>query len=209
MLSYRSTYLPNLASRIWCGLALICGLALSACDAEPIERQRIHPESFTAADEAKIASRLFAASWRNENIALIEPDSDSFTDAAYDYLRPLVNEIVAREQLSRRDSFAWDIHLVLDTAVHAYALPGGQLVVHTGLLHALDDEAACVGILAREIAIVELGVAMAAYDRAVDDNTDLGDLLLVGLCDALVGAHRSRLEDALVDAVEAARRLVR
>ena len=88
--------------------------------------------------------------------------------------RPLVQQ----EQVTRRDSFAWSIHLVLDTAVHAYTLPGGHLVINTGLLHALPHEAACVGFLAREVALAQTGAAMAAFDRAIEDNSQLGDLML-------------------------------
>ncbi len=161
-------------------LALIFLLGLSACRQESIEVIRINPQTFSAVDETLIGDALFAdvTSWRNENIAVLAADEGAFTDAAYAYLRPLLQELVNLDHVTRRDSLHWSIHLVLDTAVHAYTLPGGHLVVHTGLLHALDHEAACVGILAREVAIAESGAAMAAFDRVIEDNVELGNLIL-------------------------------
>ena len=162
------------------GAALLL-VGLAACRPPSDEVIRINPKSFDAADEAAIARRLVSESWRNENVAVIEPDRGEFTDGAYHYLRPLVTSLVQQGAVTRRDSFAWEVHLVLDAEPHAYTLPGGQIVVHTGLLVDLADEAECVGILAREVALAETGAAMAALDRQVEDNVTLGDMILGNL----------------------------
>ena len=157
----------------------------AGCRQDSTEFVRLNPQTFDAAQEALIGDRLMEGPWRNQNIALLEPDAGDFTDAAYDYLRPLLRELVDQDHVTRRDSFAWSIYLVLDGDTHAYTLPGGKLVVHTGLLHALPHEAACIGIFAREVALAETGAAMAAYDRLVEDNVALGDLILGQPTDAI------------------------
>ena len=149
-----------------------------ACTRKDGEVVRERPESFTAAAEAAIGAALTDADWRKANVPALVPGEVGYDAKAFDYLRPLLRELTQQAAVSRRDSFAWDIHLVLDRSAHAYTLPGGQIVLHTGLLHQLDNEAECVGVLAREVALAERGAAMAAYDRAVEDNVLLGDLLL-------------------------------
>lgn len=164
---------PNLAPL---ALAIVC-LAAS-CREEVGETVRLKPTAFSAADEAAIGTALFDADWRGANVALLAPGAPGYDEKADAYLTPLLEQLVDQAGVTRRDSFTWAIHLVLDAGEHAYALPGGQIVMHTGLLHAVDNEAEYVGLLAREVALAEQGAAMAAYDRVVEDNVLLGDLLL-------------------------------
>jgi predicted Zn-dependent protease len=44
--------------------------------------------------------------------------------------------------------------VILDPTLNAFAMPGGRLFLHTGLLAALEDEAELAGVLAHEIAHV-------------------------------------------------------
>jgi len=160
-------------------LGLSCFLLLvTSCRSDDTETIRLNPQTFDAADEAAIGRRLSNESWRNENVIRITPDNGEFTDGAYFYLRPLMQGLLDQSFITRRDSFDWQIHLVLDPTPHAYTLPGGQIVVHTGLMHQLKNEAECVGILAREIALSEIGAPMEALDRQVEDNVTLGDMIL-------------------------------
>ena len=157
-------------------LALACA---QACDPDAGDAPaRYDPSTFTAADEEAIAKALERERYRDESVVVIAPEADRFTDGAYDYLRPVLRELVDQPAVTRRDSFAWDLWLVLDDDPHAYTLPGGRIVLHTGLLHALADEAELAGVLAREIALAEIGAAMAALDREVDDNVTLGDMIV-------------------------------
>jgi len=137
-------------------------LLLSSCRPDDTETIRINPQTFDASDEAAIGRRLSNESWRNENVTRITPDNGEFTDGVFYYLRPLLEGILDQPYVTRRDSFDWDIHIVLDQQPHAYTLPGGQIILHTGLLHQLENEAECVGILAREVALAEIGAPMAA-----------------------------------------------
>lgn len=163
------------------GLALVLSclmLTFTACRPDDTETIRINPQTFNAADEAAIGRRLSNESWRNENVTRITPDNGQFTDGAYFYLRPLLQGLIDQPYVTRRDSFDWQIHLILDNSPHAYTLPGGQIVIHTGLMHQLKNEAECVGILAREVALAETGAPMDALDRIVEDNVTLGDMIL-------------------------------
>ncbi len=153
-------------------------LAGTACREESTEIVRLNPKSFSGAQEALIGDRLLEADWRKANVALLSPGDPGYRAEAADYIDPLLQQLVDQAPVTRRDSFGWRVHLVMDTSMHAYSLPGGHLVFHTGLLHALRNEAELVGVLAREVALVESGAAMAAFVRVVGDNVLLGDILL-------------------------------
>lgn len=170
-------YTQIIARGLALGLSCLL-LTFTACRPDDTETIRLNPQTFDAADEAAIGRRLSNESWRNENVMRITPDNGQFTDGAYFYLRPLLQGLLDQPYITRRDSFDWQIHLVLDATPHAYTLPGGQIVLHTGLIHQLKNEAECVGILAREIALAEIGAPMEALDRQVEDNVTLGDMIL-------------------------------
>lgn len=162
---------------VWYALGAVLLLA-SACRKEAVEVVRINPKSFTATQQASIGTRIMDADWGAANIALLTPEQPGYRPEAFDYLQPLLGELVAQASVTHRDSFDWRIHLVMDTSAHAYTLPGGQIVLHTGMLHSMHNEAELVGVLAREIALGEQGAAMDALTRAVGDNVLLGDVIL-------------------------------
>ena len=57
---------------------------------------------------------------------------------------------------SKAGSFPYSFHVIQDPSINAFALPGGPVFVHTGLLAALDNESQLAGVLAHEISHVAL-----------------------------------------------------
>jgi Zn-dependent protease with chaperone function len=55
-------------------------------------------------------------------------------------------------QLMGRNEFTYEFNLVEDTTPNAFALPGGKIFIHTGILSLMDSEAELAGILGHEIA---------------------------------------------------------
>ncbi|MBM4346072.1 MAG: M48 family metallopeptidase, partial [Deltaproteobacteria bacterium] len=82
------------------------------------------------------------------------------------YLRDLVGHLA---QHSERKGLRWRVHLVRDSSFNAAAMPGGVLMVHTGLLagpQAVQSEAELATVLGHELAHVELRHPVAAYQYA-------------------------------------------
>lgn len=65
-----------------------------------------------------------------------------------------VNEIGQR--LTATSPYPYRFHVAVDPEVNAFALPGGHIVVYTGLLKAADDGEEVAGVLAHEISHVAL-----------------------------------------------------
>ena len=62
--------------------------------------------------------------------------------------------IVAR--LTRDSRFTYEVHIAQDDSLNAFALPGGVIVVHTGLIAATTRAEELAGVLAHEVQHVEL-----------------------------------------------------
>lgn len=52
--------------------------------------------------------------------------------------------------------YPYEFRIINDNSINAFALPGGPVYVHTGLLAALDNESQLAGVLAHEISHVAL-----------------------------------------------------
>jgi beta-barrel assembly-enhancing protease len=57
---------------------------------------------------------------------------------------------------SGADDYPYQFTLINDPSINAFALPGGPIFVHSGLIAAADNEAQVAGVLAHEIAHVAL-----------------------------------------------------
>lgn len=86
--------------------------------------------------------------------------------AAFDSMRPgltLKNEGPAYEaarsivtRLTAGSRFTYEVHVAQDDSLNAFALPGGVIVVHTGLIAATTRAEELAGVLAHEVQHVEL-----------------------------------------------------
>lgn len=63
--------------------------------------------------------------------------------------------------------YPYEFTLIHDDSINAFALPGGPIYVHTGLVRAADNEAQLVGVLAHEIAHVALRHGTSQASKAV------------------------------------------
>ena len=64
-----------------------------------------------------------------------------------------INDIGQRlAKLMGRDEFEYEFYIIEDATPNAFALPGGKIFFHTGMLELMDSEAELAGVLAHEIA---------------------------------------------------------
>lgn len=72
-----------------------------------------------------------------------------------DYLKR-VGERLAATPEAAQSGFQFTFTLVNDPSINAFALPGGPMFVHTGLLKAVDNEAQLAGVMGHEMSHVIL-----------------------------------------------------
>lgn len=71
---------------------------------------------------------------------------------AYQHLRRIRNNILESDELRYADRFDWNVYIIDQEVLNAFALPGGNTFYYTGLIKFLDNEASLAGVMAHEFA---------------------------------------------------------
>ena len=71
---------------------------------------------------------------------------------AYAYLDDMVLEILDNADISYREEFAWEVHIIDQDVLNAFVTPGGYIYVYNGLIQYLDRADDLAGVLGHEIA---------------------------------------------------------
>ena len=140
----------------WRAGLLTALLALSSLLTPPVGAQALPAlgdgVEISMASERRLGDRIATGIYR---------DPAWLDDAVLgDYLQaiwqPLVQAALRRGDLSAdlQERFAWQLFLVRDRSVNAFALPGGYLGVHTGLLAAVSSADELAAVLAHELSHV-------------------------------------------------------
>lgn len=88
---------------------------------------------------------------------------------------PMVREIGAR--LTKGSPYPYEFHIARDETVNAFAMPGGFVVIHTGLLARADSAEELAGVMAHEVQHVERRHGLRGLVHAAGWRTVLSILL--------------------------------
>lgn len=130
---------------------LISAFAFAACSRVPItERKQVHllPES------QMIAMSLAAyGDFLKENDVVESGSSYNTVKRVADKLIPSVEDVLAKEGYGDLiKGYEWAVNLVNSKEVNAWCMPGGKIVVYTGILPYTKDDAGLAVVLGHEIA---------------------------------------------------------
>lgn len=120
---------------------------------------------FLAVVGLMVAAYLWVLPWTAERMALLAPRTldAQLGDAVFDEMRTTLDEDTARsaqlqafgDALHLGRDFHHRYHVVRSDELNAFALPGGHIVVYTGLLDKLDSAGQLAALLAHEGTHVE------------------------------------------------------
>lgn len=141
-------------------LSLLLGflLLLAACD------KNNNPQFFSLEQEVQLGSQLDSTIENSPGeYNLLDPAE---YPEAYDYLEGIFSKILNSGELSYREEFPWQIHIIQDDeTLNAFAAPGGYVYVYTGLIKYLDTEDDLAGVLGHEIGHADLRHSMRNIQR--------------------------------------------
>lgn len=75
---------------------------------------------------------------------------------AYDFMNTMMETILRSEKFKYADTFDWEITIINQNVMNAFAVPGGHIYFYTGLIKYLDDSASLAGVMGHEMAHVDL-----------------------------------------------------
>ena len=120
----------------------------------------------TLSAERKIGDRIARELYRDPDF-IEDPILDEYIQSLW---RPLVTSALARGELSAdmQERFAWKILLGKDRSVNAFALPGGYMGVHLGLISVVASRDELASVMAHELSHVtqrHISRSMGAQSR--------------------------------------------
>ena len=71
---------------------------------------------------------------------------------AYTHLRRIRDALLSSDDLKYADRFDWEVKIIDDDILNAFAAPGGYMYFYSGLIKFLDNEAQFAGVMAHEMA---------------------------------------------------------
>lgn len=190
----------------WCWLfALASVLAFSSC-------KNNEGVIFSIQDDINLGqqvARQVDSTYRAQGKLLDRNSTNANTRKAYTHLDRIVNRVLNSGQVKYRSEFPWTVKIIDDReTLNAFAAPGGQIYVFSGLVRYLDDEDHFAGVIAHEIAHADKRHSVQQLQRqygiaillsvALGNNAGTLQQIAAQLAGTLAGLRFSR--DAEIDA---------
>ena len=142
-------------------------------------------EGISLSAERKLGDRIARELYRDPDY-LEDPILDDYIQRLW---APLVKAAAARGELSPelQERFAWRILLGRDRSVNAFALPGGYLGVHLGLIAVVSSNDELASVLAHELS----HVTQRHIARSMDDQAKMTPLVIGSMILGMLAASKS------------------
>jgi predicted Zn-dependent protease len=133
-------------------LILLTSILLIACTSNPLtgkKQMTLLPES----ELQSMAVDQYKSFLLSKKVVSISVDADAkMVKRVSDKVISAVQKLYADKNLtSSLAGFKWEVNLVNENTVNAWCMPGGKIVVYTGLLPVTQNEAALAVVLGHEV----------------------------------------------------------
>lgn len=115
----------------------------------------------TGCDDGKLnfftLEQDIAFGWQLDSTILAEPETypilnKSQYPEAYEHIERILSTLLESNDLRYANRFPWEVKIINQDVLNAFAAPGGYMYFYTGLIKFLDNEAQFAGVLAHEMA---------------------------------------------------------
>jgi predicted Zn-dependent protease len=194
--------LDHLGRRAIAVAASLAGLSLAGGCTDALPDVNI----FGIEDDKQLGAELAAEIEANPKEYGTVLDREAYPDA-YAHLDRIRDAILDSGEVTYREQFGWETHIIDDDEVlNAFAAPGGYIYVYTGLLRYLDREDDFAGVLGHEIAHADQRHSTEQLTKAYGIETLLGVVFgkkgggaLGDIASGLVSLEFSREDEAEAD----------
>ena len=137
------------------GFALVLGLLLSAPAAEAAKKIKPGWNLFSPKQDVQLG---------REAAKDIEKQVEVVNDPQLtNYVAGIGNRLA---DIAQGEEYPYSFKVVADPSINAFALPGGPIYVHSGLIAAADNEAQLAGVMAHEVSHVALRHSTSRASKA-------------------------------------------
>src|SRR5438132_11010346 len=175
------------------GLLVIGLTALKGCQEGPFGRQQI--VAIGPQQEAALGAQAFREVLQTSDVVSGGP--------AVEVVRRLASQLAAAAELPEvladvkllKQEFQWDARVARDQQVNAFCLPGGKIVVYTGILPVARTESALAAVMGHEIshALAHHGAERMEQQQLVQ----IGQLAVAGSVSDMDPAQQRQIMIAL------------
>jgi beta-barrel assembly-enhancing protease len=154
-------------TRRTCAALLLCPLLTLAADSKskPVKQREVKIQKTSITREREIALGKEAAAQVESQMEVVNnPEIEAWLNRIGQQLA----------QTPQANSYPYHFKIVNEDSINAFALPGGPMFVHTGLIKAADNEGQLVGVLAHEMSHVALRHGASQMGRSQIWQTILG-----------------------------------
>ena len=168
---------------------LLLSLLAAALCLQPAWSQALptlgHGENISLGAERQLGDRIARELYRDPDY-LEDPVLDEYIQRLW---APLIKAAAARGELSPdlQERFAWRILLGRDRSVNAFALPGGYLGVHLGLIAVVTSNDELASVLAHELS----HVTQRHIARSMDDQSKMTPWVIGSMILGMLAASKS------------------
>jgi predicted Zn-dependent protease len=133
----------------WCTIVLL--LAVSACSTVPVTGRR----QLNLIPASTINSMSFQnyQQFLSEHKVIRDTDDARMVERVGGNIQSAVERYLTQQRMSDElKGYAWEFNLVEDKQVNAWCMPGGKVVVYSGILPVTQDETGLAVVMGHEIA---------------------------------------------------------
>jgi metalloendopeptidase OMA1, mitochondrial len=158
------------------GLLVIGGFMLKGCQEGPFGRSQL--VAFGPAQEAQLGAQAFQEVLQTSDVVRGGPAVEAVTRLAQQLAAAAERPEVLEHFKLKPQKFDWDARVVRDRQMNAFCLPGGKIVVYTGILPVAETESALAAVMGHEIshALAHHGAERMAQQRLVQ----IGQIAVAG-----------------------------
>jgi predicted Zn-dependent protease len=140
------------------GIAIICAasILISACSTVPITGRK-HLELIPDATMLSMSKEQYSAFLKSNKISKNQKQTQRVRGVGRN-IQKAVEQYLSENNLAHEvKNYEWEFNLIESKQVNAWAMPGGKVVVYSGILPVASDEKGLAVIMGHEIAHVVAG----------------------------------------------------
>lgn len=112
-------------------------------------------------DDQEVIGDHFSQTIKSDPAAYDLLNANAYPEVS-EYLNTIFRSAVISEHVTTRADFTWELLPLIDDEVYAYSMPGGKVVISTGMLKTLQFESELMAILSHEIYYTDINLHTVA-----------------------------------------------